>query len=817
MRIHKFGLICTGVFALVATFVAIIFYINERSLLLQTVVDDLQRNIYQIEDEVKHALQADRPSEVQKILDLAPVLNKNIASVSLSREHVVINKSSDRSLRGSMVTDDYLPMSMLHKEIFSTHTKFRSNFSYFQNGKRVDGLLLVAINERHVFGRLTQVAIFYIALVLFIIVLGSYTSYLMMRQLIIRPLEQVTIHARDASATSEKHFITELSELDNTLTVSFEKLKSKKNELQASLNETLYLQRMLKTVADINHLLISSENIDDLLNSSAERLAVHCDYNACWIALMSDGDLIIASTSENKDNVPIGTVLANAVLDYDDPICQSLIQRHSKSVTNLSIQDQLYRWQALSAQSNHGSFISIPLITSIREQAIGVVCIFSDNPDGFTDKEISMLEELAGDIGFAVNAFRQRYELEHHLTTCNLTELPNRVSLVDRLDTNPNMVVAVINIDRFNEINDVYGVDIGDKLLVEYSNWLREKTAIFPDIMLHKLPGDVYAITTNASESLELERFTDILEDIVNETDKSTFLINDIEILLSVTVGVAWPSKRVIEHAVQAVKSAKAARKRIQVYENMPHNHNFSGNLSWYKRIKSAISESRFVPYFQPIVDNKTKKIIKYEALIRLINEDGSRESPLVFLDISKKMRLYSHLTMIMVEKTCEVFKDKSVPVSINLSIEDLFNDDLANKIEETIIRYHMGNRIEFEILETESIHDYEKAKLFIDRFRSIGCRFAIDDFGSGYSNFDQVLKLNVDTVKIDGSLIKNIQHDTNARIFVHHITDLARELGIKTVAEYVSNEDIHNLVKEIGIDFSQGFYFYEPATTLVE
>ena len=126
-----------------------------------------------------------------------------------------------------------------------------------------------------------------------------------------------------------------------------------------------------------------------------------------------------------------------------------------------------------------------------------------------------------------------------------------------------------------------------------------------------------------------------------------------------------------------------------------------------------------------------------------------------------------------------------------------------------------MGNKIVFEILETENIANYEGAKQFIDRFRSIGCRFAIDDFGAGYSNFEQLLKLNVDTIKIDGSLIKNIKHDMTARTFVSHISALARELGIKTIAEYVSDQDIYLLVKEIGIGASQGYYFHEPSIIL--
>ena len=814
MRIQKFGIICTTGFAIIATFVALTFYVNERRLILQTLMDDLQRNIYQLDDDIKHAIQSNNQNEIQRILELAPVLNKNIVNVSFSKDHHVIDLSSTNTLKGTLVSRDYIEFNHLQRDIFDSHSYFKTPVTYYENGKKVDGLLLININDNYVFGRLNQVALFYIVLVLLIIVLGAYTCYLMMRQLIIRPLEQVTIHARDANAITEEHFITELSELDNTLTVSFEKLKDQKDELLYSLNETLYLQEILKTVADINHLLIASENITELLDNSANRLAKHSGYNSCWIALDQSGDLVVEALSKSSEGyIKLGQKMANILANHDDPICQTLVIGKSNIITELRSSKTFHTWQVFSKHARDGSFISIPLVTNIHQKPIGVVCIYSNNLGGVTDKELSMLEELAGDIGFAVNAFRQRDALKHQLTTCHLTGLPNRMSLVKNLEVNSNVTVALINIERFSEINDVYGIDVGDKFLVEYGNWLTNKIADKTEIMLYKFPGDLYALMTNASTSID--DFCEFLEVIVSETDKTSFILQDIEILASITIGVAWSSKRVLEHAVQASKQAKVSRNRIQIYENMPHRHNFSGNISWYKRIKSAIAESRFVPYFHPIVDNITKKIIKYEALIRLIEPDGKVISPHEFIDISKKMRLYSQLTAIIVEKSCVIFKDKNVPVSINLSIQDLLNNELADKIEQIIIDYQMGNKIVFEILETENIANYEGAKQFIDRFRSIGCRFAIDDFGAGYSNFEQLLKLNVDTIKIDGSLIKNIKHDMTARTFVSHISALARELGIKTIAEYVSDQDIYLLVKEIGIGASQGYYFHEPSIIL--
>ena len=157
------------------------------------------------------------------------------------------------------------------------------------------------------------------------------------------------------------------------------------------------------------------------------------------------------------------------------------------------------------------------------------------------------------------------------------------------------------------------------------------------------------------------------------------------------------------------------------------------------------------------------------------------------------------------------------IPLNLSGKITQFFSydvifNDFRMKLSSQVINIRSNNHTKFErYLTFLEISRMDKSE-FIDRFKSIGCRFAIDDFGSGYSNFDHLLKLNIDTLKIDGTLIKNLPHDRNAQIFVKHICDFAHEMGISVVAEFVANEEIYRHVKEIGIDASQGYYFYEPS-----
>ena len=176
---------------------------------------------------------------------------------------------------------------------------------------------------------------------------------------------------------------------------------------------------------------------------------------------------------------------------------------------------------------------------------------------------------------------------------------------------------------------------------------------------------------------------------------------------------------------------------------------------------------------------------------------------------------MYPSITKIMIRKSLEVFRDLPDEVSINLSIQDILDAGVKRYITKMIRDLNMGPRVSFEILESEGIENYNRVKKFIDHFKSMGCRIGIDDFGVGYSNFSHVVKLNVDFLKIDASLVKNIETDETAQVTVRSIVSFARELGIKTIGEYVHSQAVYETIKELGVDSSQGYFFGEPKASI--
>ena len=194
-----------------------------------------------------------------------------------------------------------------------------------------------------------------------------------------------------------------------------------------------------------------------------------------------------------------------------------------------------------------------------------------------------------------------------------------------------------------------------------------------------------------------------------------------------------------------------------------------------------------------------------------MIDKNNNTIPPLEFLTISKKTKLYPHITAEVIHQACNMFKDRKERFSVNLSIDDIKDANTVQEIIKTIIKTKTASRIIFEILESEGIENYEEVINFITQIKALGAEIAIDDFGTGYSNFEHVLKLNVDYIKIDGSLIKGMSENNKHKIIVETIVDFAKKVGSKTIAEFVSDEATFSIVKGIGIDFSQGYYTGKP------
>ena len=422
---------------------------------------------------------------------------------------------------------------------------------------------------------------------------------------------------------------------------------------------------------------------------------------------------------------------------------------------------------------------------------------------------------------------RMKEYLLTQLYTDDLTSLPNRKKLMIDIEKRRKPYIFLVNIDSFKEINDYYGNEIGDFVLLEMVNRLKEFSLGF-NCGVYKMHGDEYAILIEDDSSvnhIDRSGIESIVHFLFEKINDSAFMYGNKEIHVRVTIGVAnylsvddnGRKNKVINNADMVLKEAKKTKKSFLVYtESTEINKEYESNIFWEGKLKKAIRDNLLIPFYQPIVDNMTGKIEKYECLIRMIDDDGNIISPYKFLDISQKTRLYNHITEIIFDRSFEIFKNNGYGFSINLSVKDILNHE-TNRLIRTKLEANrdIAGRLVFEILESEGVKNIDVMTEFINNVKSMGCKLAIDDFGSGYSNFDYIIKMKVDYIKIDSSIIKNLNTDRNSYIIAKMIVNASKELGLKTIAEFVHSKDVFEKCLELGIDYSQGYYFGEPKRTI--
>lgn len=444
-----------------------------------------------------------------------------------------------------------------------------------------------------------------------------------------------------------------------------------------------------------------------------------------------------------------------------------------------------------------------------------VVTVFGANKN--TNLETisdEVLKELHSDID-TKNEKIQKYrnQLFYRYFNDNLTNLPNLYQLRKDLQDNESLGLLLIKIDNFQIINNFYGFVVGDYVIEDVGKSLK---SFFQNNCVYRLSGSEFAVTLE--ESLGFYDLKDYLEKLYANIKGMVVVYQDMSISIEFTLSsIADRSiDDLFSKASMAMKFAQDNRLPYWIYENrMNFENEYERNLKLSEVVRESIEDSRVIPYYQAIVDTKTFKIVKYECLARLVDKQEKIISPLIFIPIAKKIKMYNNVTKLIIEKSFKTFENSDLEFNINLSIEDIMSSSIFNFIINKLKTSKASNRVTFELLESEAVQDFTKVERFINEVKRYGAKLAIDDFGSGFSNFSYLIQMKTDYIKIDGSLIKNIDVDKQSLLVVETIVEFAKKLGVKTVAEYVHTSVVLEKVQELGIDYAQGFYIDEPSIKL--
>lgn len=393
----------------------------------------------------------------------------------------------------------------------------------------------------------------------------------------------------------------------------------------------------------------------------------------------------------------------------------------------------------------------------------------------------------------------------------SLTRLPNLYKLRHDLEEQNEFTLILANIDNFKLLNDFYGFVVGDFILESFAKSLKESQE---DGTVYRIAGDEFAILIK--EKMNFYLLKEYIESLSKKLTHLKYAYAQTEIYVDCTLSssASRSNHDIFSKVNMALKYAKQQQLKYWIYEDsMSFSQEYENNLKYASKIRKAIVDaSGIVPYFQPIINNKTNEIVKFEALSRLIDEEGVIHDPNNFIPVAKTIKVYDKITMMIIEKSFKIFEEYLFDFSINLSFEDIINPEICDFIIEKLRTSNMGHRVTFELLESEKVQDFNKVLLFFYEIKRYGAKVAIDDFGSGFSNFSYVIKLKPDFIKIDGSLIKELDKDRNAQIVVETIVSFSKKLGIKTVAEFVHSSTVLSAVKQLGIDYSQGYYIDMPS-----
>jgi diguanylate cyclase (GGDEF)-like protein/PAS domain S-box-containing protein len=533
------------------------------------------------------------------------------------------------------------------------------------------------------------------------------------------------------------------------------------------------------------------------------------------------------------------TVGLNGVIQYINPAAEQLFNAKNKDVYNQQLSDLV---RIVSDSS--GEKIEDPLARCFKKQHTVHLSehsslIAGDNKVIAIEASVAPMKNNDGEIIGAVmviqdvsNTRKLTRQLSYQASHDMLTGLYNRLkfeeciedALLDIKDEERVHSLCYLDLDQFKLVNDTCGHVAGDELLRQLPD-LFHKVLRTGDIVA-RLGGDEFGILL---ENCELEQATLIADKVRQEIKDFRFVWDEKVFTIGVSIGVvgidenATDLSTIMSAADLACYAAKdSGRNRVHVYEHsdelVAERH---GEMHWTARITRAMEDNRFVLYRQPIVGLAGDRNEHFEVLVRMIDEKGGIVPPGAFIPAAERYNLMSAIDRWVINEVFQLIaenyandstSDANTVISINLSGNSLSDDGFYDYI--ISLKNELGislNNVCFEITETVAISNLVKATALINQLKQHGCRFSLDDFGSGLSSFAYLKTLPVNYIKIDGSFVKDVSRDPVNRAMVDSIQQMGRAMKLDTIAEWVEDEQTLNTLKEIGVNYAQGYHLGRP------
>lgn len=424
---------------------------------------------------------------------------------------------------------------------------------------------------------------------------------------------------------------------------------------------------------------------------------------------------------------------------------------------------------------------------------------------------------------------RLQYLVAHDDLTglCNRRHLEQALEAAMERGRNGHSTAALyyIDVDQFKIINDAEGHALGDRLLVSAADALRRHIGR-SGVVAH-IGADEFAVLIENVTEADALRTAESLRRLLQTL---SFRVDDRSYQISASIGVALirPDEplrvsEMLTRADQACYIAKTqGRNLVHVFDRGDQElMKLRSALYWVPRIRDALAHDRFQLFFQPVLKLRDGSVSRFEVLIRMLGEGGTVIPPGQFIPVAERMGLIHDIDLWVVRHTIAMLHKlppsrRDVSVNVNLSGRAFQDPQLVPLVREQLQATGIDPaRLTFELTETAAVTSFEQTREMVIKLKELGCRFALDDFGNGFSSFNYLKQFPVDCLKIDGGFITNLAHDPVDQTLVQSMIDIARSLGKETVAEYVESEATLQLVRHYGVDYAQGYFVGKPRPSI--
>lgn len=655
----------------------------------------------------------------------------------------------------------------------------------------------------------------------------SHSLFLRRIQALIRGAERLRrgqLEARSGVA----HGSDELGYLAQAFDSMAESLQGQQRELELTSENLQRSNRAMQALSACNRTLIHATDEQQLLDKMCRIIVDNGGYLKTWIGRERDQQDrridVLAHAGMTEEDLTTLTCSRGA----DAPGCIPAVDAVRDKRVTISRDSHTADAQHLAPehQTPH-AIIALPLRLDTHQ---GVLNIYAEEHHAFDGQEVRLLEEMADDISFGIHTLADRARRQsaeahiHHLAYYDpLTDLPNRYFLEERLtqlvqNSGAPLTVMMININRFNEINNTIGYSHADTVLKMIGPRLRE--ILPPDTFIARTGGDIFAVLLadcNHSAALAAARE-------IQSVSTQDFRLADFNLTIDVSIGITlYPDHgadavTLIRRTSLAMHMANHSPDDIFTYDPMldqdgPRRLTLAADLR--RALENADGQLQL--HVQPKIDIATRQIISVEALCRWQHPVHGPVSPGEFIPLAEHTGLIMPLTMWVLQAAIDHIQHWrthgiELPIAVNLSARNLYQPDLVTHITRLCrindIPMHM---LELELTESALMQDPDQCHATLDALHMLGIMLYIDDYGTGYSSLGYIKRLPMKAIKIDMSFVKDMQHSAEAETIVKSTIAMAHELGMTVVAEGVENEVLFDKLAALGCDQAQGYYIARP------